>query len=306
MRRFGFQVGNALQTLIFLLPHALALPVALLAALIGTIFGFFTGRSFLRRFKRLSLTADQWGQGNFAALAQDSSKDELGQLTRHLNHTAQQLQALLYTHQKLAALEERQRLARDLHDTIKQQVFAVSMLVNSARGMLRSDLERAQICLDETDTFVRRVQQELTSLVHALRPPVLEEKGLIVALQELAAQWSYQSGIATHVRVEGEPSPALIVEETILRIVQEALANVARHSHATSVEIILTSEHDTCTLAINDNGQGFDYAAARGTGIGLLSMQERIRLLAGTLLVDSTPGAGTRITACCPNPEPGE
>ncbi len=296
---------------IFLL-HALlaallfALPVTLLAALIGTIFGFLTGRTFHRRFKHLSLTAGQWGQGNFVALARDPSNDELGQLTRHLNHMARQLQALLSTHQKLAVLEERQRLARDLHDSIKQQVFAISMLVNSARGLLRSDLERAQTCLNETDAFVQHVQQELTSLVHALHPPVLEEKGLVAAVQELAAQWSYQSGIAMRVRVRGEPAPALIVAECMFRIAQEALANAARHSHATSVEIRLASEQDTLRLVITDNGQGFDYETERGRGVGLLSMQERIRLLAGTLRIDSVPGKGTHITACCSNPDPGE
>ena len=113
------------------------------------------------------------------------------------------------------------------------------MLVNSAKGMLRSDIDSAQTCLDETDAFVQHVQQELTSLVQALRPAALEEKGLVVAVRELASQWSHQNGIAAHVRVEGEPSPEVMVEESLFRIVQEALANVARHSQATSVEITL-------------------------------------------------------------------
>jgi signal transduction histidine kinase len=86
-------------------------------------------------------------------------------LTRRLNRMAEQFQALLHAYQQVGMLEERNRLARDLHDSVKQQVFAISMLVNSAKGMLRSDIDRTQICLDETDAFVQHVQQELTSLV---------------------------------------------------------------------------------------------------------------------------------------------
>jgi signal transduction histidine kinase len=278
----------------------LAIPVAILAAIIGTIFGFFTSRGFYRRFKRLSLTVEQWGRGNFTVQAKDASGDELGLLTHRLNQMAEQLQTLLHTHQQYAMLEERNRLARDLHDSVKQQIFAISMLVNSAKGMLGSDLERTKTCLEETDAYVQHVQQELTSLVQALRPTALEEKGLVVAIRELASQWSHQSGIATQVSTQGEPSPSLIVEEAMFRIVQEALANIARHSHATSVEIALTSVEGTFRLSVNDDGQGFDLSAAleRG-GVGLLSMQERMYSLGGTLLVDSTPGKGTRITACC-------
>ena len=288
-----------------LLFHALlaallvAIPVALLAALIGTIFGFFTARGFSRRFKQLSFTVDQWGQGNFTALTQDVSADELGQLTQRLNHMAQQLQTLLRTHEELAIVEERNRLARDLHDSVKQQVFAISMLVNSARSTLRSDIERTQSCLEETDASVQRVQQELTALVQALRPAALEEKGLVVAVRELATQWSRQSGIATQVSVQDEASLSIMVEEALFRIVQEALANVARHSQATRVEITLTRKRDLFKLCIDDNGQGFEAARVQGKGIGLLSMQERMRSLGGLLLIESTPGQGTHITAYC-------
>lgn len=283
-----------------------AIPAALLAAMIGTIFGFFTARGFSRRFKQLSFTVDQWGQGNFTALTQDASGDELGQLTQRLNHMAQQLQTLLHTHEELAILEERNRLARDLHDSVKQQVFAISMLVNSARGMLRGDIERAQSCLEETDASVQRVQQELTALVQALRPSALGEKGLVVAVRELATQWSRQSGIAIQVRVQGEASLSIMVEEALFRIVQEALANVARHSQATRVEIALTCKRDLFKLCIGDNGQGFEAVRVQGKGIGLLSMQERMRSLGGLLLVESVPGQGTHITACCSDSEQKE
>jgi NarL family two-component system sensor histidine kinase LiaS len=278
----------------------LALPVAILAALIGSVFGFLTARGFSRRFQRLSGAVEQWGQGNFTLRAIDASGDELGQLTRRLNLLAEQFQGLLSSQQQLATLEERHRLARDLHDSVKQQVFAISMLVNSAKRQLSLDRSRAQSYLEETDTYVQHVQQELTTLVHALRPAALAEHGLVAAVSELAAHWSEQSGIASEVKVEGTVSPSLKVEEALFRIAQEALANTARHSQATQVELTLTSRQDRCTLTVDDNGQGFDSATVQGQGIGLRSMQERIQAVGGTLNVTSAPGKGTRVTAYCP------
>ena len=284
----------------------LGIPVALLAALIGTFFGFFTARGFSQRFKNLSFTVEQWGEGHFTMLAKDASGDELGYLARRLNRMAEQFQALLHSRQKLAMLEERHRLARDLHDSAKQQMFAISMLVNSAKGLLRSDPDRAHTCLEETDAFVQHVQQELTALVQALRPTPLKEKGLVAAVRELAEQWSHQSGIPTQIKVQGELSPSAMIEETLFRIVQEALANVARHSRATTATITLTSELDAFTLRIDDNGQGFDRAAIQGKGVGLLSMQERVHTLGGTFLLESAPGKGTDITVRCTEHIPGE
>ena len=138
--------------------------------------------------------------------------------------------------------------------------------------------------------------------MQALRPAALEQQGLVEAVRELASHWSQQSGIEALVTVAGELVPSTKVEETLFRIVQEALANVARHSGATRVEIILASEQDTCRLRVDDNGQGFDYATRPGRGIGLLSMQERMHSVDGTLLIESAPGQGTHITACCPMP----
>jgi NarL family two-component system sensor histidine kinase LiaS len=276
------------------------LPVAILAALIGTLFGFLTARSFSHRFNRLSCTVEQWGQGNFTLRATDASGDELGQLTRRLNLLAEQFQVLLASQQQLATLEERHRLARDLHDSVKQQVFAISLLVNSAKRLLSLDLSRAQTCLEEIDTSVQHVQQELTTLVHALRPAALAEQGLVAAVSDQATHWSQQSGIASQVKVEGTLASSLSVEEALFRIAQEALANVARHSRATQVALTLTSEQDRCTLTVDDNGQGFDPATVQGKGIGLRSMQERIYAVGGTLVVASAPGRGTRVTACCP------
>jgi signal transduction histidine kinase len=212
---------------------------------------------------------------------------------------AEQLQNLLQARQKLATLEERNRLARDLHDSVKQQVFAVSMQIGAIKVLLRRDVDAAEVRLNEADKLVRQAQQELTSLIRELRPAALEGKGLAAALRELVTQWTQQTGIVANLRGEGSQTLPLTVEEALFRVGQEALANVARHSKATLVQMLLTSTDDTVTLSVIDNGQGFDTTYQGRLGVGLLSMQERMKALGGDVQLESAPGKGTRVVAHC-------
>ena len=146
---------------------------------------------------------------------------------------------------------------------------------------------------------MRQAQKELTSLIRELRPVALEGKGLTLALQDQVANWQNQTGISVNLQVEGEQTLPLLVEEALFRVTQEALANVARHSEATSVQVLLSSERDAVMLSISDNGQGFATDATDGTGLGLLSMRERMQTLGGNVEIQSTVGKGTTITAHC-------
>ena len=306
--------------------------VTIIAAIAGSVFGYLTARGITRRLKRLSVAAGRWGHGDFSALAQDTSEDELGQVARQLNRMAEQLQNLLEARKELATLEERNRLARDLHDSVKQQIFAVSMQIGATKVLLKRDVDAAEGRLNEAERLVHQAQQELTSLIRELRPVALEGKGLVAALRELATEWTQQTNIVANLRVEGalgtqplghpqETLPQgvpllyprvegaqetqrvqtlpLTVEEALFRVAQEALANVARHSKATLVQMILTTTDDTVTLSIADNGQGFDMTRQGHLGVGLLSMQERMKALGGDVQVESTLGKGTHVVAYC-------
>lgn len=271
----------------------------ILTAITGTIFGYLIARGLTRRLKRLSATADRWGRGDFSERAEDTSQDELGQLTRQFNHMAEELQHLIETRQQLATLEERNRLARDLHDSIKQQVFAISMQLASTRILLKRDLNAAEERLSKTEKLVQQAQQELTSLIRELRPVALEGKGLVAALRELVPQWSQQNEIVANLRVEGSQTLPLMVEEALFRVVQEALSNIARHGKAYLVQIMLKVTDGTVTLSIQDDGQGFDPARLEHRGIGLSSMQERMKALGGEVTLESSPGQGTLVVARC-------
>src|SRR5215203_5703227 len=133
---------------------AIALTVP--AAISGTIFGFVTAWSLTRRLRRLASAARAWSQGDFSVMARDRSKDELGQLSRELNSMAGQLENLLESRGELATLEARNHFARDLHDSVKQQIFATSLQIAAARALIEQDKEAAESHLAQADELVRQ------------------------------------------------------------------------------------------------------------------------------------------------------
>lgn len=267
------------------------------AFLVGTIGSLYTARNFTRRFKKLVLAVDPWSKGDFSSFIQDTSSDEIGQLARQLNRMAEQLQHLLQTRQNLATLEERNRLARDLHDSVKQRIFVAILQVGAAKIQLGQREATTQQHLTEAESILQQVQQELVALIHELRPVALEEKGLNSALQTLATQWSRQTGIAASLAIAGESLQPLppSAEEALFRVTQEALSNAIRHSQATSIQIHLVYQPDTVTLSLSDNGQGFDAILEPGQGVGLASMRERIAAVGGEIHVESASGKGTSV-----------
>jgi NarL family two-component system sensor histidine kinase LiaS len=282
----------------FVLPSVVLITVA--AALLGTFFGFLTARGLTRRLRRLSEAAAAWGRGDLDARVEDRSGDEVGQLARVLSQMAAEIERLLATGQQLAALEERNRLARDLHDSVKQQIFAASMTLGTADALWERDPGAARAQVGAVRGLLQGAQAELRSLIHELRPAALEGRGLVAALEGYAADWAHHSGIAAVVRAENEQEAPLAVEEALFRVAQEALANVQRHSGATQVEVTLAWAGQGVTLRVTDDGHGFDPEAAWGRGLGLPGMRERVEALGGRLEVSSAPGQPTTIAARMP------
>jgi NarL family two-component system sensor histidine kinase LiaS len=269
-----------------------------LACLIGTLSGVLASRGITRRLRAITLAADAWSHGDFQASVHDPGGDELGELAADLNAMAANLQRLLFARQELAAIEERQRLARDLHDSVKQRTFVLSMLVGAARALVTDNAE-AERALGEAEVIASQTQQELTGIIRALRPPALSDgtaPTLSATLRESSAVWSQTTDIAAQFDAQGEAVLSPEVERELALVAREALTNVARHSGATAVEISLVIENDAATLTIQDNGHGFLPTTGEGSGIGLSSMRERMQTLGGTLEVVS--GAqGTRVVA---------
>jgi two-component system, NarL family, sensor histidine kinase LiaS len=269
------------------------------AAILGMIFGFLTAWGMTRRLQRLARAAQAWSRGDFSVAVKDRSQDEIGQLSRELNQMAVQLESLIQARQELATLETRNRFARDLHDSVKQQVFATSFQIAAARALIE-DTRAAEVHLTQAEELARQAQRELNVLIGELRPAALEGKGLSSALRDYVEDWSRRAEIPAEVHVRGEREVPLEVEQAIFRVAQEALANVAKHSGAGSVEVDLIYASGSMTLRVADDGRGFDPAKNPGEGFGLQSMHERLEKLGGRVEVESAPGKGTRVTCVCP------
>jgi NarL family two-component system sensor histidine kinase LiaS len=276
------------------------------AGFLGLLFGFVTAWGITRRIGRLARAARSWSRGDFSVTAKDRSKDELGQLSRELNKMAADLENLLQARGELATLEARNRFARDLHDSVKQQVFAVSLQIAAARALIRSDTGSAEAHLGQADGLVRQAQKELNVLIAEMRPAALEGKGLGAALREYVARWSEGAEIPADFRIRGEREAQLEVEQALFRVAQESLANVARHSGAGHAEVDLSYTDRNLTLRVADDGRGFDPSRGSGGGFGLQSMRERLVRLGGHVDLDSAPGKGTRVTAFCPFVDPSK
>jgi two-component system, NarL family, sensor histidine kinase LiaS len=276
----------------------LTLALVALASVVGTFVGVVASRRITHRLRSITLAADAWSQGEFQTAVRDTGRDELGALAADLNTMAQQLQRLVAARQELAVVEERHRLARDLHDSVKQQTFVITMLVGAARNLVTGNTE-AERMLIEAERLAGQTQQELTTLIRTLRPIALTDHRLHTALREYCGDWSQLTHISVQLDMPDELPPAVEAEEELFRVAQEALTNVARHSHATEVAIRLCVEGERALLTIHDNGRGFNPELSAGEGLGLRSMRERMESLGGSLKIVSGEG-GTRIEACIP------
>jgi signal transduction histidine kinase/ligand-binding sensor domain-containing protein len=223
------------------------------------------------------------------------------ELERLVHARTSEIERLFEQNKELAVVEERNRLARDLHDSAKQRAFAALAQIGAVGGLLKSDPRKAQGALAEAETLVYEVIEELTFLIQEMYPVALREKGLAAMLREYLYEWEARSDIRVDFHTGDVRRAPLNVEQAFYRVAQEALANVARHSQAKRVKVALVCYPTQITLQIEDDGRGFD-PNARPAGIGMRSMRERINMVGGTLKIDSQVGSGTTLFAWAPIP----
>jgi signal transduction histidine kinase len=221
-------------------------------------------------------------------------------------------QALLRQIGESAAQEERNRLARDLHDSIKQQLFTINVGAATAQERWERDPEGAQAALVDVRRSAREAMVEMQAMLHQLRPQALTSTpGLVEALREQAEALGYRSGAQVTVELGPEiPDDRMPpgAREALFRIAQEALANVARHARAGTVRVWIGEEGEKAVLRVEDDGQGFDPEASM-SGMGLRNLSERTAALRGRVEIESAPGAGARVVVhlpLAPAPKPPE
>jgi signal transduction histidine kinase len=200
--------------------------------------------------------------------------------------------------------EERNRLARDLHDSVKQQLFSISISAAAVRERLESDPTGALAALADVQHSAQAAMVEIDALLHQLSPAPLATTGLIEALREQCEALGYRTG-ATVTTSFGvlPPSERLPTgtQEALFRMAQEALSNVARHARASEihVQLELVADEKLLRLEVQDNGQGFDHSQSP-KGMGLANLQARAATLQGHVEIHSTPGQGTLVRVDIP------
>lgn len=201
--------------------------------------------------------------------------------------------------EETAVIEERHRLARELHDSVTQAIYSLTLFTEAGLRLLRTgDHSRIEELLHHLNDTSQQALLEMRLMLHKLRPPNLEEEGFVGALQQRLDEVETRANVEARLLVEGELDDLPgAVEEQMYRIAQEALNNALKHSAASLLKVQVTADEEDITLEISDDGQGFDVEAAyENGGMGLQNMEERVEVLDGELDIVSAPGEGTIVT----------
>lgn len=234
----------------------------------------------------------------YLALQAEEAQTRSETLLVDLQKANHKLQAYAAQVQELAAAEERNRLARELHDSVTQIVFGLTLSAQAARILMDRDPKRAAAELDHMQVLAQNALAEMRALIQQLHPRSIAEEGLAPALRRLAADRQASDGLAVDFKVRGEKRLTPKVEEELFKVAQEALNNIVKHAHADIAVITLNLEDpNRITMGIEDNGVGFDPGSISSMPghLGLTSMSERIQAFGGKFTIDSAPGKGVRL-----------
>jgi signal transduction histidine kinase len=199
---------------------------------------------------------------------------------------------------ELSVIEERNRLARELHDAVSQTLFSAVLTAEAAAALIERDPAKAKAQLDKLQELAQHARDEMRSLIFELRPADLESDGLIPTLRKhvVVLQRLYETEIT--LQIEGERRLRPQTEREIFRITQEALNNALKHARAKKIDVALRLTRNRAAVTVSDDGVGFELEVERTLSrrLGLVSMRERADAIRGLLEVQSAPGAGTRVS----------
>ena len=283
-----------------------ALAVALMLAV---PLSFRAVAAYQQELEAIALGLQRWADGSMTG-RMTAREPGLGSLAQACNALADSVEARLRAQRQLAdtnaelarqsavlaALQERQRIARDLHDAVSQRLFGIHLLASAAARQ-----PGAAEAVRELEDLSREAQREMRALLLQLRPPALASRPLAEALTGLCREAERLGSPRWRLEVEALPPLGPAVEDGLFRIAQEAVANVRRHAGAAHAVLSLWAADGRVVMAVDDDGHGFDASAPGSGGMGLRGMGERAGALGGVLRVKSQPGRGTRIEVDVPH-----
>ncbi len=278
------------------------LPVICAVLFLSLLIGMSFSQGWTHWFRQVRAAMDSWEKGDFSKKI-DSDKvpfvKEWQDLAEQLNDMSEQLEQVIETRRELAASEERNSLARELHDNIKQQLFSINMNLGAAQVLAKKDDPRAMEKLELSTQMTQQALMDLDQLIGTIRAPAMKDKKLYRELLKLTENWQKSSGIALETDIEdAETITNEEISSAIFRICQEGLSNILRHSRADKARLYLKADELGINLLIKDNGIGFDLSGDRD-GMGIDSMRERVKKLNGTVDIKSGSG-GTAIKVYIP------
>jgi len=241
--------------------------------------------------------------------ATDSLRQQLNRMaaqwqeqTRHLQRLADEREQLVNQAKEAGMLAERQRLARELHDAVSQQLFALAMTAAAARRQLHSSPQQVEVSLQRLEDAAKQAQKEMRALLLQLRPVELKEESLASAIESVVAEIEARGLLTCRTDLDHDIELSPSIAANLLRIFQEAVTNTLRHAQAKSLEVGLYQDEDTIRLVIIDDGIGFDLQEAqnRRVSLGLTAMRERAQECGGQIRIVAVPGYGTRISVQVP------
>ncbi|WP_280769793.1 sensor histidine kinase [Salipaludibacillus daqingensis] len=281
----------------------------------GLLFGMFHGSYWRKKLKVLSKQLDDLLKGQKRSAHLDESVTELTQIQLQLNDIEEKMSKQTELSQKLATerateretslqevvVQERNRLARELHDSVSQQLFAASMMMATINEMNPPDDPTMKKQLFMVEKMIDQSQLEMRALLLHLRPVALKGKSLTEGINELLAELKQKVPLTIETKME-DLQLDKGVEDHLFRILQESISNTLRHAKATQLQVILIERDQNVIMRILDDGEGFDVQEVQSHGsYGLTNMHERAVEVGGTLKVVSVKGEGTQLEVKVPD-----
>jgi signal transduction histidine kinase len=238
--------------------------------------------------------------GSYAAFIRqaETANKESEKILDELETAHQQLKVYAGQAEKLVVVQERNRLARNLHDSVTQTIFSMTLAAESARILFERDKSRAEAQLDKLQGLAKSALADIRSLIFELKPETITNKGFLTALREHVSNLERQHGLLVVIRVVGEPHLSDEQAQRLFRVIQEALNNVIKHAMVNEAQVSLLFEQDRIFVQVEDHGRGFtpDDIPPEDEHMGLSSMRYRVEIMGGSLLINSQPDEGTTVT----------
>ncbi|WP_100406556.1 sensor histidine kinase [Bacillus solitudinis] len=288
--------------------------VVLMIIITGFSSGYIQADPIKKRIDLLLHGAARYGRGTFSHRMDLEGEDELAELAERLNQMAVHIEEQVASLQRLsseraqmqetvkkaAVTEERQRLARELHDAVSQQLFAISMMTAAIKQGFQNAGETTRQQMELVEQMANTAQAEMRALLLHLRPAHLEGKSLREGIRGLFEDLEQKQDMEIICEMDTDTSIPKGIEDQIFRLIQEAISNILRHAKATHVEFQLKQTSYELKVKIIDNGVGFHAEKVKQGSYGMQTMRERMNEIGGVLQVVSVPSKGTQIEAKVP------